>query len=208
MVRKVSVLRRVEHHERVQACRPLGIARHDGLCAWNRTPDPLEGHRNRQRGAVSLGHRRARPRARRRRGARLVRARRRRAGHRQVHAPAPDVPGDVQERPRALCIGRGVAPADQAPRRAAAYFLARAVYPLRNRYGPDHQRNRADGAGYSHRGLHSDGLQARPQRRARRHDPDKRVRDEPDAVREEQKRHHLHRRPRQQGGYACRPENP
>ena len=54
--------------------------------------------------------------SRRRRGARLVRARRRRARHRQIYAPAPDVSGDVPERPRAVCFRRGVAPADSSLR--------------------------------------------------------------------------------------------
>ena len=73
-----------------------------------------------QHAAAHDRHRRVRSRARRRHRARIARAARRRAGHRQVDAAAAGG-GEhgAHHRPGALQLGRGIRASDQVARRAA-----------------------------------------------------------------------------------------
>ena len=77
-------------------------------------------HPDARRGPFCHRDQRARPRAGRRHRGRLGRADRRRPGHRQVHAGAPDAAAGVGAQGQgALRHGRGIAGADQDARPAA-----------------------------------------------------------------------------------------
>ncbi len=130
MARAVPRLRRVEQlRGGASGARSRG-ARTSGepLPRDRREAPTLRLHRRGRRGADSLGNRRVRQGARRRHRPRLPCAHRRRAGHRQEHAPpSGGAPSRTLRRRRPLRLRGGIGAPDQAPGRAPRRRRRRAL---------------------------------------------------------------------------------
>ena len=117
---------------------------------------------------AAVRHRRARPRAAGRPGARLGHAARRRAGDRQVHAAAPGARRPGQRRPALpLRHGRGVGPAGAPAGRAARHAASEPVARVRHRAAARARPRRGRRARRRRHRLDPDRLRARRCRRRR-----------------------------------------